>query len=303
MDPARREQLLKTYGSSLRVNHGRYLMGNGCVAEMYGGVLEDDRADLAALLCEAWNAHFGERPPSQALSIAYQGFVKIARLAGLSKVEKAFDSEVEDVVDQVTAWKRDSEELAAIRKNRAVGKAATFDFIAKICSLGEEEPLVNAVTQVKTWKAKAEALDAIRQVGKDDDPDLSPAFERAFEQASVDLLRQDCRRAAVRLAGLFDWSPTEAKLAGEILFMELRRREVTTHAEKPDFMTATKETAPGLPPAIRQFADSVRGALGVVGPCPASSSVHGKCERSYGHGGFHITQGVAWGDIAGGGME
>jgi hypothetical protein len=118
------------------------------------------------------------------------------------------------------------------------------------------EPLLD---RVRAWKRDSEELAEIR---KEMDQTISPQMQQAFD----DLARQDCRRAASRLGRLFDWTSGEDKLAGEILFMELRRREVT----------ATREVGGGP-------------------LCPETNDIGAPCTLPVGHAGPHFREGhIPW---------
>lgn len=278
MDDARRKELLSKFPppwafyhstSEAKIWLGMKREGGGAV-ELLGVerarlAFEYDPGQLDDLLCEAFNAHFGNAKGGIAGAV-----LRLETLAGLSHQEPPSADRVERTIAQIVAWKRDSEEL----KVRTSLNADWNRFVSRMLELAGGERGADSAGRallalVEKWRSDSEELAEIR---KDEEAPISPEMDQAF----ADLARQDCRRAATRLGKLFDWNKAEALLAGEILFMELRSRE-----------------RPSGAPQV-----SVAGAIDggrIVGTCPTSHSALGQCERGAGHLGHHIAKGVAWG--------
>jgi len=178
MDPARREELLKRWPAPWAAAdlNGPFYLGplkdlpesRPVIVCLSSPPYGDGNADLAALLVEAWNAHFGAKSPQSIEEAFAASFRQIFELLDEAPAVATQDEFGRLVLERVRAWKRDSEELVEIRK------------------------------------------EADQEVGD------------VLAQAFADLARQDCRRAADRLAGCFDWSKAETALAAEVIFSEVR---------------------------------------------------------------------------------
>jgi hypothetical protein len=236
MDPARREELLKMFPAPWAAQYSAGGMLTPCMslgpAREIGAIelvalgrqrLADEVAidEVAILLVEAWNGHF-DNEMGDLVSAASE----LAALADLAR-ELPTPGRLVRSIDRVRAWKRDSEELAAFRKSPSSGPWATLFSPEEAAQLFRMRPpregeitgfVASLIARVRGLHADSEELAEIR---KEMDQTVSPQIQQAFD----DLARQDCQRGAQRLARVFDWTPTEAKLAGEILFMELWNRE------------------------------------------------------------------------------
>jgi len=238
MDPARREELLKAWKPPLavmlrqpsrddslsrqRVAIGREMGAPELQVEPIAG--DFTGKELAFLLVEAFNAHFGQRQPGIHPPIV-DAFWQIAELAGRKQAITLYD--LEQITSLVAAWKRDSEELAEIKRTDRTWKDIAFGFLNEIAvlALGDKgfsiDDVVSLPGIVRGWRAKAAKLDAIREEDEAEEG-AGRAAEADLERLIADLVHEDCRRAAARLAGCFEWNKAETGLAAEVIFCEVR---------------------------------------------------------------------------------